>query len=67
MALEELGIADRYNIVRVSVSNDGQWCARLVAKNQNEQDVSVCIEAEKADPAANVDRFKDKLTRYLGL
>ena len=66
MALDDLGLALSYSIERVSVADDGQWCAR-VSNKENGKNVSVCIEGDTADPVANIDRFKDKLTTRLNL
>ena len=67
LALEELGQAGSYDIVRVLIANDGRWCARLELKDKSKEGISVCIEGDPSASARNVDRFKDKISRFLGL
>ena len=68
LALEELGQAGSYDIVRVSITNDGQWCARLrlELKGKSIEGISVCIDGDPSS-VRNVDRFKDKISMFLGL
>ncbi len=67
IALEELGEDRNYDIVKVSVADDGQWCARLEPKDKSREGISACISGDKSDPPRNVNLFKDKISRWVGL
>ncbi len=65
MALQELGLADKFDIARVSVAEDGALCARLESKDQHYKSISVCIEGDESSSVGNVDLFKDRISRFL--
>ena len=65
IALQELGLADKFDIARVSVAEDGALCAQLESKDQNYKSISVCIEDDESSSVGNVDLFKDRISRFL--
>ena len=67
MALDNLGLVDKFDIARVSVAKNGVWCTRLESKDQNYNSISICIEGDESDPFKNVDLFKDRISLFLGL
>ncbi len=67
MALEELRLDREYNIARVSVAEDGQWCARLERKDKSFEGISICVPGSQSHTGKNVELFKKKISRYLRL
>ena len=66
-ALNELGLAEQYNVSSTSVDEHGHWCASLEPKIELDAAISACIDGGGSDLIRNVDLFKDKISRLLGL
>ena len=62
LAVKELELTERLSIISVNQS-EKQWCAGFDDRKTGR--LSVCVEWTDADPVGNVDRFKDKLRKYL--
>ncbi len=66
-ALNELGLAEHYYVSSTSVDENGHWCASLEPKIELDAAISACIDGGGSDLTRNVDLFKDKISRLLGL